>query len=220
MECFIKKILEGRTDEQAHSQFVRFGKGRYAGRAALSLVKNEKIKLSGSYEYANDFVLLIAELGDAKFSGIILSKEKLNLQGKVKAGINECGFDGDSSKVKEIKDKAYFMLLDAEGLGIGLKMKKKLPKLGKSGALKIDDKFCQLEADLRYWSKIKEAFLWDLQECKKAKISHEYIIDEIILPKGEKDFEKIRLLARRKGKLIRKLTIDGQEKISEKEVEV
>ena len=41
----------------------------------------------------------------------------------------------------------------------------------------IDDKFCQLEADLKFWPQIKEAFM--LPECKKAKISHTFLIEEI-----------------------------------------
>jgi len=109
------------------------------------------------------------------------------------------------------------MMLDAEGQGISLKMKKKLPKPGKSGEAKIDDKFCILEADLKYWLKIKDFFM--LPDCKKAKISHTYIIEEIVMPKGEKDFAKIREMAKRKGKLIRKEEVDGREDKKELEFE-
>ena len=49
MECFIKKIFLGKADEEAHRQFVRFGKGTYGGRAVLVLQKNDKIKLRGSF---------------------------------------------------------------------------------------------------------------------------------------------------------------------------
>jgi hypothetical protein len=218
MECFIKKIWQGKGEE-AHNYFVRFSKGKFENRAVLNLQKSEKIKLRGSYEWANDFVKIISELADVKFSGIILSKENLELENKKKkSGINEYGVsDISSEKIKELKDKAYAMLLDAESSDLSLKMKKKLPKPGKSGGGKVDDKFCQLEADLKFWPQIKEAFM--LPECKKAKISHTFLIEEIILPQGEKDFAKIRELARRKGKIIRKMEIDGKESQEEKSFE-
>jgi hypothetical protein len=39
------------------------------------------------------------------------------------------------------------------------------------------------------------------------------------MPKGEKDFEKLRLMAKRKGKLQRKVTLDGKDIIKEKDFE-
>jgi len=220
MACFIKKVFEKKIDEQTRKQFVRFSRGSFSGRAALNLVKNEKIKLGGSFEFANDFSSFVSELDkNAKFSGIILSKEDLKLGGRKKGEIfvNEI-INLDSSKIKEIEDKAYSMLLDAEGNGISLKIKKKLPKPGKSGELKIDDKFCLIEADLRYWEKIKEFFM--LPECKKAKISHTIIVEDIIIDKNEKDFVKMRENAKKKGKIIRKMNIDKQETSEEKIFEV
>jgi hypothetical protein len=219
MECFIKKVLAGKHDDASHRQFVRFGKGEYKGRAALSLMKTAKIKLGGSFEYANDFAEVVAELGNAKFSGVILSKDKLGLDNeKLKSGLYNYEVSGiDANKIKEIKDKAYYMLLDADGSGMILKSKKKLPKPGKAGDLKIDDKFCVLEADLNYWNKIKESFFWDVGECRKIKLSHTYEITDLEMPRGEKDFEKIRLLTKRKGKIKRILEVDGQLRESEKE---
>ena len=212
MECFIKKIFLGRADDAAHRQFVRFGKGTYPGRAAVSLKKNGMIKVGGSFEYANDFARLASELADLQFSGIALSKEELQgLKGKKKSGVMEYEFSGNSEEVKNIAEKAYCMLLDAESDEIKLKTKKKLPKPGKSGELKVGDKFCILEADIKYWAAIKDAFLWDIPECKKAKIMHTYVIDEIVIPAGERDAEKIRILAKRKGRIIRKITADKNE---------
>ncbi len=217
MECFIKKIWQNKGEE-AHNYFVRFGKGRFENRAVLNLQKTTKIKLKGSFEWANDFVNLVSELADVKFSGIVLSKQTINLENeKKKSGSFEYDVNVSSEKIKEIKDKVYAMLLDGGGEGIILKIKKKLPKPGKSGESKVDDKFCQLEADLRYWQQVKEAFM--LPECKKCKISHTYIINELIPPKEEKDFAKIRELTKRKGKIIRKLEIDKQEKQEEKDFE-
>lgn len=218
MECFIKKVWEGKGGE-AHSYFVRFSKGRFENRAVLNLQKTSKIKLKGSFEWASDFVNLVSELTQANFSGIILSKNKLDLENeKKKTGIFQYDVENiGSEQIKELTNSVYAMLLDAETPDIILKIKKKLPKPGKSREKKIDSKFCQLEADLKYLPQIKEAFM--LPECKKAKISHTIIVEEIILPEDEKDFVKIRELARRKGKIIRKMEVDKQESQEEKEFE-
>ena len=220
MESFIKKIWQG-NGEEAHYQFVRFSKGIFKGRAVLNLHKTSKIKLKGSFEWANDFVNLANELENVKFSGIVLSREKLDLENeKKKKGIFQYEVsDIESEKINEIKNKAYALLLSGESEEIVLKIKKKLPKPGKSEK-KIDDKFCQLELDLKHWDKVREAFMFP--EGKKFRVSHIFEINEIIIPEGEgeKDFEKIRLLAKRKGKIIRKLEIDKKESEEEKEFEV
>jgi hypothetical protein len=41
------------------------------------------------------------------------------------------------------------------------------------------------------------------------------VINEILLPEGEKDFDKIRVMAKRKGKIIRNIS-DGNERVVEK----
>ena len=219
MECFIKKIWQG-NGKEAHSYFVRFGKGSFESRAVLNLQKSTKIKLRGSFEWTNDFVEFVSEIAEVKFSGIILSRQELsglNLS-KKKTGIFQYDTqDMQSRQIKEIKNKTYAMLLDAETPGLSLKIKKKLPKPGKSGEGKTDDKFCQLEADLKYWNQISEAFM--LPDCRKCKISHTYVIEDIVMPEGEKDPEKIRLLAKRKGKIIRKTEADKQESQEEKNFE-
>lgn len=223
---FIEKIIKNRVDGGVHSQFTRFGKGRYEGRACLNLHITNKIKISGSFEYANDFVELIAELG-ARFSGIIFSKQDLD-EDFVKNGIQAeeskkkdlfvyIVEDVPSNIIKEIKDKIYYMLLDGEGEGISYKSKKKLPKPGKSGEAKIDDKFCKLEADLKYKARILQ---WaGLPECKKCKMNYVFEINEIILPKGEKDPEKLRLNSKRKGKIIRRGEMNKKEILQEFEFE-
>ncbi len=219
MDCFIKKIFQDKIDEQVHNQFVRFGRGRYGGRAILVLKKGKKIKLSGSFEYSNDFVLFASDF-NVRFSGIILSKEKLDFPNEKKKS-NLFVYEVKDLEGKEIKDiakKAYYMLLDAEG-EVDLKIKKRLPKPGKSGEMKIDDKFCVLEAELDKWEKIREAFCWDVPECKKCRIEHSYEINELVIPENEKDFELMRKKTKRKGKIIRKLKIDGREEIKEKEFE-
>ena len=233
--CFIKKIFEKKQDEAVHAQFVRFGKGIYESRAVLSLMKTSKIKVKSSFEFANDFVRLVAGLASKlKISGVALSKEdisdlmsKKNIKGNSetkKGGVfyenNIDEQEVDSEILVELAEKAYYLLLDVNDTGLNLKIKKKLPKPGK-GENKIDDKFCSLEADLKYWAQIKDFFFWDIPECSKSRIEHSYEINEIIIPENEKDPEKIRLNAKRKGKLKRKIKIGkDQESLKECEFEV
>ena len=210
MDCFIKKIFTGNVDESVHKQFVRFGKGEYNSRAVIELRKGSIIKLNSTFEYANDIVNLL-KVFSVKFSGIILSKEPIpSLTGKKRAGLYEYDLNMSSDELKKISSY-YFQLLDAEGEGIKLKMKKKLPKPGKSENKKADTKFCVLEVDLKYWTQIKDCFFWDLPDnIKKATIRHTYVINEVIIPEQEKDPAKVRLLSKRKGKITRLIEFDGQ----------
>ena len=97
-----------------------------------------------------------------------------------------------------------------------MKIKKSLPKPGKNEA-KIDDKFCSLDLDLKYWEKVREVFFWDVPECKKAVIEHELEITDIEIPSGVDDPVKQRELAKRKGIIRRKIVFDGEERVEEKE---
>lgn len=217
MVSFVKKIFEGRIDDSVHKQFVRFGKGTYGGRAVAVYWKTGKIKLSGSSDYAQDFALFAAEFG-GNFSGIVLSREPIEgLYGKKKSGLLEYTFTGDANKVREVSKKAYAILLDCEG-EIVLKMKKKLPKPGKSGEGKVDDKFCTMEIGLEHENKAKEWFFWD-GDGKKMRTSHVYHIEEIIIPRDVKEPELMRLNSKRKGKVVRTLDVDGNVSKSEKNFE-
>lgn len=230
---FIKKIFENKVDDSVHKQFVRFGKGTYPGRAVVKITKQpDKIKIGTSFEMTNDLVEFCAGFGGGHVSGIVLSKEDISktlhekgfydIDTLKKSGMFVSVIEKDCNEfqLKELVNNSYACLLDIEAPGISLKSKKKLPKPGKSGDLKIDDKFCQLELDIKYWSQVKSEFAFDIQnDFKKALTVHTYTITDIIMPKGEKDFAKIRLLSKRKGKITRKITLDKQEIVKEKDFE-
>lgn len=230
----MKKIFQDKIDERVHNQFVRFGKGKYENRARINLqVKKDKIRTTSSFEYANDFVELAGEIigkENSKVSGVVLSKESISEQlkekgisaeEKKKAMIFENPIEQELSgeQLKFIIDNSYFSLFDISSQELSLKTKKKLPRPGKGREAKVDDKFCVLECSLKFLQKIKDAFFFDVPECKKCRIAHTYEISEIVMPKEEKNFEKIRLLAKRKGKLIRRINADNKEILKEKEFE-
>ncbi len=231
---FIKKIFKKEIDDSVHQQFVRFGKGSYNDRAIIKFQKGKEIKINSTFEYANDFVELITEIAEKTIiSGIVLSKENIsNLlhQNNIK-GIGEEKKGGlyflnnieeqelNNKQLKLLVKESYFTLLDIKADGIEFKCKKKLPKPGKSEG-KADDKFCILKADLKYWNKIRESFFSDVPEnAKKCFAKHTFEIREIIIPDGEKDYEKIRLLSKRAGKIKRILEIDKKEEFRECEFE-
>jgi len=217
MKSIIGKIFSGEVDEDVHLNFVRFGKGTYGRRFLLSFNRGKKIKIRGSFEWANDFVDFVKEIKDVKFSGNILSKEKI--EGK-KGKKNSKGYiyEISESSIKGF-ESAYCYLLNVVDDEIVLKIKKKLPKPGKSEK-KIDDKFCSLDLDVKYWDKVKEVFFWDVPECKKALIEHELDINEIEMPSGVDDPVEIRKLAKRKGVIKRKIIIDEDVKVEEKKLVV
>lgn len=221
---FIKKVFEGECDESIHQQFIRFGKGEYKSRFLIRLLKTKKVKVKTSFEFANDLVRLCAEFGNCNASGIVLSKKDIskimsenNIKGnseEKKQGLyyqnNIDEQELTKKQLVELGKESYFTLLDLEGNGFKLKIKKKLPKPGKSEN-KIDNKFCQLEADERFYSSIKEDFLWDVPEVKKVDVKHDIFVENIVMPEEDNDYSKIREIAKRKGKIIRSVIIDKKE---------
>ncbi|MBX4196879.1 hypothetical protein KW805_04800 [Candidatus Pacearchaeota archaeon] len=208
MENFIKKVLEGKGDDDSHRYFVRFGKGDYARRFLISMTKGSKIKVKASFELANDLVRFVRDIGNVKFSGKVLSKDKVEgIEGRKKAGVFV--YEVSDSSLHEFHS-AYYYLVDANNGDIVLKIKKSLPKPGKNEE-KIDDKFCSLEVPEKHWHDLKQAFFWDAPEGKKISIAHELKIRDIVFPRDEKDPVKIREKAKRKGTLVRAITVDGNE---------
>jgi len=220
---FIKKLFLGQEDDSVHSQFVRFGKGIFENKAVYSAAKSGQIKINGTFELANDFVRFAASNSKKmKISGIIMSREKVLPDGKMKKGLFHFDIDREigSDELLKISEKAYAMLLDCEGDEISIKMKKKIPRPKaqiRDKPPKINDKFCIMLLPLSLWGKVKDEFLFNLPEGKKYRLSHSYTITEIIVPKGEKDFEKMRLLAKKKGKIKRIALVDGKETVEEKD---
>jgi len=224
---FIKKIFKNGIDDIVHSQFTRFSKGSFVNRAVMKISRNGKIKINGNSECISDMVLFAFDLlKKIKATGIIFLREKqkqdieslLDMKAVKKRGswIIEVDKEFTLEEMEKIRKNALFILTDIDANGLVLKTKKKPPKTAK-GADKVDDKFFSMKLDTKYWPQVKEEFLFDATEGKKFEISHDYLITEIIPPKDEKDFEKIRILAKRKGKIIRKMNVDGKEIKSEKE---
>ena len=113
--------------------------------------------------------------------------------------------------------KVFFALsFEAKKDDTSLKIKAKAPKSGKPGTKEEETPkadFCKLVTTDK---NIAGSFIFEKHDFKEAEIKHCFIIDEIIIPKGETDYAKIREIAKRKGKIIREAKIDGQVFKSEK----
>lgn len=219
MESFLKKVLEKTDVENGKRYFLRFGKGNYDRRFLISYNKGKRVKIKGSFEWANDFVKFAREIdGNLKFSGKVMNLDKISGKDGRKKGASYV-YDVSESDLNEFSNP-YFYLVDAKSEDIILKIKKAIPKPGKE-ADKIDDKFCSIDLDEKYWSKVKEAFFWDvpIDKAKKVNINHVLEITAVEIPKGIKA-EEIREKSIRKGRILRKIDSDGKEEIREYKIEI
>lgn len=226
----MKKVFEGRADEFAHLQFQKFSRGEFKNKAGVLARKIKgRYSISTTPEYSNELVRMFAEkLGEKKIrvSGPIISTRNLKdipefkqilAEANVKQfmGVKQFMIDKELSG-NEITSMMNLSPLSHFGFSmkIGeeeLKIKPKAPKSAKPSTKgeetpKVD--FCKL---LTCDKEIIRSVLFDVPEnFKKAEITHNFVITDIILPKGEEDFAKMREKAKRKGKIIRKLDIDGK----------
>lgn len=229
---FIKKVFDENVDGVTHSQFQKFGKGEFDNRALIKTkCSGKKYTINTSAEFTNELVKILAEkLGEqkTKISGAIVStsdltgqlefKEKKQFQG-VKRYLIKNEMSGDEILGLLNKFPKAFFALSFE---VGKEKLKIKPKAPKSAKPKNKDKtpkadFCKL---ITRDEEIKKSFVFEKPEFKLAEINHTFLIKDLIFPEGEKDYLKIRELAKRKGKIIRKALIDEKEIINEKEFEV
>lgn len=219
---FIKKAVEGKSDELTHIQFQKFSKGLFKDRAVMKVKKTkDKYTINTSPEFASDLVLIAAKmLGSkkTKVTGAIVSTADLKgkidfvevkqFQGVKRYLISKEMSGDDLSKLLEEFPKAFFGLtfnIDSENT---LKIKDKAPKSGKPGKGDEEPKadFCKFTTNN---SEIANSFVFEKSNFKKAEIKHNFIIERIILPQtDEKDFAKIREMAKRQGKIVRISNID------------
>ncbi len=235
MESVLKKIFSGKSDEYVHNEFTKFSRGSFGNRYLIDAKKKaDKFSIKTGAEFANFLVRSCLEKinGSVEVSGVIVSTFdiKKDMGGSVFnpdedvkqfMGIKQLKVNGNipTKKIIEIMDKypKAFFALTFSGKDFELKIKAKAPKSAKpstKGADEIKADFCSLKTSDK--SIVNDLF-FDIPEFKEIKINHTIQIDNITLPKGEKDPIKIRENATREGKIIRKVIADGN--ISRKEAE-
>lgn len=241
---FLKKVAEKNFDDSVHLQFMRFSRGEFTNRASIKARHSKGVyTINTTAEFANELVREVAEkVGDRKVhvTGAIVSTQNLkenlefydllaHAETKQFAGVRTFIITAEMTG-KEILNfmnknpKLFFALTFATPDGdYILKVKPKAPKSAKPPTKGGDDEikadFCKL---ITNDEKLGKSFVFEKPDFKTAEINHVYKIDEIVIPaelKNEKDFAKVREMARRKGKIIRMANIDGKEVKSELEFE-
>lgn len=221
---FIRKIFEKKVDDDVHLQFQRFSKGIFENRALVEITKTTKeVKIKTSYEFVRDLVDYLIDGNVKNLSGLIICTTDLRklgfefpevkqFMGVKKFDVVNLTKDDVMSLMKKLPDALFLLSFETEKGSI--KTKQKAPKSGKNADKEQKADFCALTTnDLG----ILYEFAFDFDKnFKKAIIKHTFVINEIIIPEECKnDFEKARKFAKRKGKIIRHMNLDG--KLSEKE---
>jgi len=230
----IKKIFEGKCDEEVHSDFLKFGKGRFEGKYLVEGKKQKDLwSIKTSAEFANTLVRRCLEKvkGSVNITGAIITTLDLTKDidfeyERIKkfTGINQVLLNGnvEANKIINLMNKypRVFFALSFKTNDSELKIKAKAPKSGKPGASgdkvpKAD--FCSLKTS--DFSIVKELFFDVSSEWKEAKSNHVLVVEDIIYPKDEKDPKLVREKSKRKGTIIRNLTIDENPRKTEAKFE-
>lgn len=231
---FIKKIFDERIDESVHLQFQKFSRGEFKDRALIKVKRTgNKFTISTTAEFANELVKILAQK---------LGKNKTKITGSI-IGTNDLKGELEFKKISQFQGvKNYSIEQEMTGDEI-IRLMEKFPKnffaltfLVNENSLKIKPKapksakpknknetpnpdFCKL---ITTDEKIAKSFVFEIPDFKEALISHDFIIESIVIPealKKEKDFAVVREKSLRKGKIIRRAIIDGKAIKSEKDFE-
>jgi len=214
---FIKAIFSNKMDETTHKKFTRYGKGEYE-RALIKIKKSkDKFTVKTSFDFANDFVSIIAEniQEPAEVSGKIIASRDLKKDLDLECKFSKRGklYTAELKKLeilpeqlKELYEqfKQDFLLLSIKSNKYKLKTKTSIPKPGG----KIKDDFCSATLPLE----LLDEFAFDISdEFKELIIKHIFKITDLEVPEEFKDnFFKAREAAIRKGKIERIIDIDGK----------
>ena len=213
---FIKAIVDKNVDAAVHKRFARYGKGEYE-RGLMMIKKSKKnIRLKTSYDWSNDLFGIIAlntsEGMDVK-GNIVATRDfesefdievsKFSKRGKMHTAEIDCFLNPDQMRSLYEKFKGDFILLSVKSDDFKLRVKNKVPKPGG----KIKDNFCSATLPLNTLDEF--AFDFD-QDFVEAVIVNKFIITDLEVPDEYKDdFSQARIMAKRKGDLIRNITVDG-----------
>ncbi|MDP2947425.1 MAG: hypothetical protein Q8N88_04885 [Nanoarchaeota archaeon] len=228
----MKKIFEGIFDTEVHDDFLKFGRGDFKNRYLLEAKKqSNKWTIKTGPEFVNYLVreCLNKVPASTDMKGIIVTTNDLNDLGfEIKKRSNFQGIkkieietEVELAKIKNLIEKypRAFYALSFKGEDFELKVKAKAPKNGKPGKESEEGpkpNFCTLKTNDE---KIIKDLFFDVADFKEINVNHTIFIQDIVYPK---DFakmkpEEVREQSRRKGKIVRKVIVDGNEKISEKE---
>jgi len=223
MRFFTETICNGESDALAHLQFEKYGRGTFAQKAvAYCKVSSRKYTINTTSEYARDFIRMLAmEIGSSMTAveGVIISTKPLPSSINCESisqfmGVKKYSIKGQFTghQIVSICDSVprAFVALSFKTPSSELTIKQKTPKSAKPGNDSADKPkvdFCKLKTTNE---DIAKNLFFGTHQFKRAEVTHTFVIEEIILPHDEFNPVKMREQAKRKGKIIRKLTVDGK----------
>jgi hypothetical protein len=231
MSSVLKKIFQGKTDEEVHSEFIKYGKGEFRDRYVIEGKKQKDAwKIKTSSEFANYFVKqgLGNYKGEIQIKGIIVSTNDISSDckfeiGKVKKYMGISQFVIDTKIIPSVmfdlmeKYPRAFYALSFSYPEFELKVKAKPPKTGKPGKSADENPtadFCSLKTNNK---KIIEDLFFDNSSFKECFIKHIVEINDIEIPKNIENPKEMREKSIRKGIMKRFAQFDGIKKESSKE---
>ncbi len=221
----MKKIFEKKVDDSLHRQFVRFGPGTFEARGVVRVkIGAKKMRMWTSFEYGNYILKYIAdhtEDDSIMIKGKIFSKTDFKLDfekiHEKKKGFYISTIDAQlptENLQKIVKDLAdEYILLDVTTSKATFKIKKS-PHNPRG---KFDDKYCKISLDNEFMPLVEDLLFGLKGKFKEAIVDHMIIITEVVADEKllQKDATAARLAAKRKGKLVRNLTVDGETEVTE-----
>jgi len=217
---YIKDIFNKESTKHAHEKFVRYSKGNFVGPILNIKITKNNLKLNSSFHLSDEILIIMGDyLGDREVhvKGTLawnkdlapdLEKSGIKYLKAVKSrGIFNYKLDNDIVLKRFVEDLGkYHVLLSFKEDDLKLTSKPKFPKPNKE----ISGDFCKTIWPIELKEKILSDFAFDVEDLsgiKDIEISHDIIIEDIVFPKNSDNlpFEEIRKLAKRKGKLVRRI---------------
>lgn len=228
----IKKIFAGVSDEEVHDAFIKFGKGEFSSKYIVEAKKQkDKYSIKTSAEYANFLVKkCLSNQKKLQVTGIIVSTIDLSKEipfpvGKVSnfQGIRKIPIESEvnAEDVLKLMDKypRMFFALSFKTENLELKVKPKAPKSAKPGKDLDEAKadFCSLKTSDK---SVVDELVFDAKDFKDFRAEHTIKINDILYPRDPSlSPVEVREMSKRKGVVIRKVTLDGKEIVSEAKFE-
>ena len=232
---FIREIFRGNQErEYIHRKFVRYGRGRFEGPVIRIRNSGDLLKINASNEYVNVLGEILTKNSTQAFnvSGNIISKDNIeSLLSRLgipvekatgKKGLFTLNLKGtipaeDLSRLySELKGSHIFLDLTSSDKNSRLKTKKRLPRLGSEP----DQNFCSAILDSSLTGAIMDEICFDIdvKDFEEIKISHRYIIKDLLIPEEYRDnLALARIYSKRRGIIKRFIEIDGKKTEVERE---
>lgn len=229
---YMKDIFTDNPTQHAHDKFVRYSKGEFVGPLLDIKISKSQVKLAASFHFVDEILVLASRvLGNESVyvKGSVVWNEDLTeklasfgiMYSKVtkSRGIFKYQIENEV-KFKDFIDcmRNYNILLTLKHEKVSVSTKNSFPKPNKE----FTSDFCKASFPPNMLKEILEEFAFDIDKKtpKHIKIVHKINVNDIILPEDAENFEIARREAKRVGKIERKIAVDGEETVTNKDFNV